>query len=53
MRKLKVENDSLKMAKKSMQTDLHALTAKRGEIDNLHKVLNGIMSNPSATKKFG
>lgn len=52
VRKLKVENDQLKMKHRNMQTDLSSLTQKRSEIDNLHKVLNGIISNPQ-TKKFG
>ena len=50
MRKIKHENEQLKLAKNSMQSDLAKITQRRSEIDNLHQVLVGIINHSTAKK---
>ena len=50
MRKLRHENEQLKLAKRSMEADISKLGDRRGEIDNLHSVLIGIINHSTAKK---
>lgn len=49
VKKLKVENEQLKTAKRGLAEDLQKLMAKRSDIENLQTTLMGIMSS---TKKI-
>ena len=49
VKKLKMENEQLKNAKKGLAEDLKKLMAKRSDIENLQTTLMGIMSS---TKKI-
>ena len=50
MRKMRHENEQLKLAKRSMENDISKLGDRRGEIDNLHSVLIGIINHSTAKK---
>ena len=50
MKKLKSENEQLKLTKKGLSEDLHKLTAKRADIENLQTTLMGIMQHSSSKK---
>ena len=49
-RKLKVENEQLKQAKRGLAEDLQKLTAKRQDIENLQTTLMGIMQHSTSKK---
>ena len=49
-KKLKMENEQLKQSKKGLAEDLHKLTAKRQDIENLQTTLMGIMQHSSNKK---
>ena len=50
MKKLKHENEQLKNTKKVLAEDLHKLTAKRADIENLQTTLMGIMQHSTSKK---
>ena len=49
-RKLKVDNDQLKIAKRGIADDLSKLMAKRQDIENLQKTLMGIIQHSNSKK---
>jgi len=49
-RKLKSDNDQLKMAKRGIAEDLSKLMAKRQDIENLQKALMGILQHSTSKK---
>ncbi len=50
LRKMKVENEHLKQAKRALADDLHKLTSKKQDIENLQTTLMGIIQHSSAKK---
>jgi len=50
LQKTKLENENLKTAKAGLADDLHRLTAKRNDIENLQTTLMGIMQHSSNKK---
>jgi len=50
LRKLKVENEHLKQAKRGLADDLQKLTSKKHDIENLQTTLMGIIQHSSSKK---
>lgn len=50
LRKVKSENDQLKLAKRGIMEDLQKLNGRKQEIDNLHNVLIGIINHSTSRK---
>ena len=50
LRKVRHENDQLKLAKRGLTEDLQRLNGRKQEIDNLHNVLIGIINHSTSRK---
>lgn len=50
LRKVRHENDQLKLAKRGLSEDLQRLNGRKQEIDNLHNVLIGIINHSTSRK---